>query len=80
MPPVGTGLPIMVSGEERDGLIDHLNEFRMCNPRVFDGEKAYHWIVEKWILRMEKLFHDTFVNEQDQVWLTIHYLDGEAYR
>nr|CAD1821757.1 unnamed protein product [Ananas comosus var. bracteatus] len=31
-------------------------------------------------MHMEKLFHDTFVEERDRVWLTTHHLDGEAYR
>ncbi|XP_020112142.1 uncharacterized protein LOC109726763 [Ananas comosus] len=57
----------MVSGEERDRLIDCLNEFRRCNPRIFDGEKVDHWVVEKWLMHMEKLFHDTFVEEQDRM-------------
>lgn len=42
-------------------------------------KKADHWIVEMCVLHMEKLFHDTFVKEQDRVWLAMHYLDGEAY-
>nr|CAD1827446.1 unnamed protein product [Ananas comosus var. bracteatus] len=59
--------------------MDRLNEFRRCNPRIFDGEKVDHWIVEKWLMHMEKLFHDTFVEERDRVWLATHHLDGEAY-
>nr|CAD1818453.1 unnamed protein product [Ananas comosus var. bracteatus] len=72
--------PVMVEGAERDRLMDHLNEFRRCNPRIFDGEKVDHWIVEKWLLHMEKLFRDTFVEQRDRVWLATHHLDGEAYR
>nr|CAD1817234.1 unnamed protein product [Ananas comosus var. bracteatus] len=59
--------------------MDRLNEFRRCDPRIFDGEKADHWIVEKWLIHMEKLFRDTFVEERDRVWLATHHLDGEAY-
>nr|CAD1832944.1 unnamed protein product [Ananas comosus var. bracteatus] len=59
--------------------MDLLNEFRRCNPRIFDGEKADHWIVEKWLMHMEKLFCDTFMEERDRVWLATHHLDGEAY-
>nr|CAD1818640.1 unnamed protein product [Ananas comosus var. bracteatus] len=40
---------------------------RRCSPRVFDGEKVDHWIVEKWLMHMEKLFRDTFVEERDRV-------------
>nr|CAD1835654.1 unnamed protein product [Ananas comosus var. bracteatus] len=65
---------------ERDRLMERLNEFRRCSPRVFDGEKVDHWIVEKWLMHMEKLFRDTFVEERDRVWLATHHLDGEAYR
>nr|CAD1830343.1 unnamed protein product [Ananas comosus var. bracteatus] len=60
--------------------MDRLNEFRRCSPRIFDGEKADHWIVEKWLMHMEQLFRDTFVEERDRVWLATHHLDGEAYR
>nr|CAD1835028.1 unnamed protein product [Ananas comosus var. bracteatus] len=60
--------------------MERLNEFRRCSPRVFDGEKVDHWIVEKWLMHMEKLFRDTFVEERDRVWLATHHLDGEAYR
>nr|CAD1838552.1 unnamed protein product [Ananas comosus var. bracteatus] len=49
-------------------------------PRTFDGENVDHWIVEKWLMHMEKLFRDTFVEERDRVWLATHFLDGEAYR
>nr|CAD1825752.1 unnamed protein product [Ananas comosus var. bracteatus] len=35
--------------------------------RIFDGEKVDHWIVEKWLMHMEKLFRDTFVEERDRV-------------
>ncbi|XP_020098380.1 uncharacterized protein LOC109717114 [Ananas comosus] len=70
----------MATGEEGDRLMDRLNEFRKCNPRIFDGEKAEHWIVEKWLMHMEKLFYDTFVEKRDKVWLATHHLDGEAYR
>nr|CAD1831736.1 unnamed protein product [Ananas comosus var. bracteatus] len=48
--------------------------------QIFDGEKVDHWIVEKWLMHMEKLFRDTFVEERDRVWLATHHLDGEAYR
>nr|CAD1822933.1 unnamed protein product [Ananas comosus var. bracteatus] len=34
----------------------------------------------KWLMHMEKLFRDTFVEERDRVWLATHHLDGEAYR
>nr|CAD1821858.1 unnamed protein product [Ananas comosus var. bracteatus] len=47
---------------------------------LFDGEKVDHWIVEKWLMHMEKLFRDTFVEERDRVWLATHHMDGEAYR
>nr|CAD1822995.1 unnamed protein product [Ananas comosus var. bracteatus] len=70
----------MVEGTERDRLMERLNEFRRCGPRIFDGEKVDHWIVEKWLMHMEKLFRDTFMEERDQVWLATHHLDGEAYR
>nr|CAD1838538.1 unnamed protein product [Ananas comosus var. bracteatus] len=70
----------MVEGAERDRLMDRLGEFRRCNPRIFDGEKVDNWIVEKWLMHMEKLFRDTFVEERDRVWLATHFLDGEAYR
>lgn len=63
MTTVGTKLLIMVYREERDQLMDHLKEFRNCSPRIFDGEKADHWIVEKRLMHMEKLFHDTFLEE-----------------
>lgn len=79
MPPAGTVLSMMVLGEERDWLMDRLNEFRKCIPQIFDGEKADHWIVEKWLMHMENLFHNTFVEEHDRVWLATH-LDGETYR
>nr|CAD1837519.1 unnamed protein product [Ananas comosus var. bracteatus] len=69
----------MVEGAERERLMNRLNEFRRCSPRIFDGEKADHWIVEKWLMHMEKLFRDTFVEERDRVWLATHHLDGEAY-
>ncbi len=29
---------------------------------------------------MEKHFHDTFVADEDQVWLTTHHLEGDAYQ
>ncbi|XP_020108447.1 uncharacterized protein LOC109724143 [Ananas comosus] len=29
---------------------------------------------------MEKLFHDTFVEERNRVWLATHHLDSEVYR
>nr|CAD1821839.1 unnamed protein product [Ananas comosus var. bracteatus] len=79
-PPVGAAFPTLVEGAERDRLMERLNEFRRCSPRVFDGEKVDHWIVEKWLMHMEKLFRDTFVEERDRVWLATHHLDGEAYR
>nr|CAD1835635.1 unnamed protein product [Ananas comosus var. bracteatus] len=78
--PVGAVFPTLVEGAERDRLMERLNEFRRCSPRVFDGEKVDHWIVEKWLMHMEKLFRDTFVEERDRVWLATHTLDGEAYR
>ncbi|XP_020082256.1 uncharacterized protein LOC109705887 [Ananas comosus] len=59
----GTVLPEMVGVEERERMMERLNEFRRCNPRIFDGEKADHWVVEKWLMHMEKLFYDTFVEE-----------------
>nr|CAD1817110.1 unnamed protein product [Ananas comosus var. bracteatus] len=65
---VGTVLPEMVGVEERERMMERLNEFRRCNPRVFDGEKADHWVVEKWLMHMEKLFYDTFVEERYRVW------------
>ncbi|XP_020082207.1 uncharacterized protein LOC109705837 [Ananas comosus] len=77
---VGTVLPEMVGVEERERMMERLNEFRRCNPRVFDGEKADHWVVEKWLMHMEKLFYDTFVEERYRVWFATHHLDGEAYR
>nr|CAD1835708.1 unnamed protein product [Ananas comosus var. bracteatus] len=43
-------------------------------------EKVDHWIVEKWLMHIEKLFHDTFVEKRDRVWFATHHLDGEAYR
>nr|CAD1842613.1 unnamed protein product [Ananas comosus var. bracteatus] len=79
-PPVGAAFPTLVEGAERDRLMERLNEFRRCSPRIFDGEKVDHWIVEKWLMHMEKLFRDTFVEERDRVWLATHHLDGEAYR
>nr|CAD1837570.1 unnamed protein product [Ananas comosus var. bracteatus] len=63
----GTVLPYMVGVEERERMMERLNEFRHCNPRVFDGEKADHWVVEKWLMHMEKLFYDTFVEERYRV-------------
>nr|CAD1820658.1 unnamed protein product [Ananas comosus var. bracteatus] len=72
--------PLMVERSERQRLMDRLDEFRRCDPRIFDGEKADHWIVEKWLMHMEKLFRDTFVEERDRVWLATHHLNGEAYR
>nr|CAD1821744.1 unnamed protein product [Ananas comosus var. bracteatus] len=78
--PVRAAFPTMVEGAERDRLMERLNEFRRCSPRIFDGEKVDHWIVEKWLMHMEKLFRDTFVEERDRVWLATHHLDGEAYR
>nr|CAD1820659.1 unnamed protein product [Ananas comosus var. bracteatus] len=79
-PPAGAAFSILVEGAERDKLMERLNEFRRCSPRVFDGEKVDHWIVEKWLMHMENLFRDTFVEERDRVWLATHHLDGEAYR
>nr|CAD1820576.1 unnamed protein product [Ananas comosus var. bracteatus] len=79
-PPTGAVFPMMVEGAERDRLMGRLNEFRRCGPRIFDGEKVDHWVVEKWLMHMEKLFRDTFVEERDRVWLATHHLDGEAYR
>nr|CAD1837154.1 unnamed protein product [Ananas comosus var. bracteatus] len=79
-PPTGAVFPVTVSAEERDRLMERLNEFRRCKPRIFDGEKVDHWIVKKWLMHMEKLFRDTFVEERDRVWLVTHHLDGEAYR
>ncbi|XP_020109286.1 uncharacterized protein LOC109724765 [Ananas comosus] len=60
--------------------MDRLNEFKRCNPQIFEGKKVDHWIVEKWLMHMEKLFHDTFMKERDRVWLATHHLDGKAYR
>nr|CAD1820574.1 unnamed protein product [Ananas comosus var. bracteatus] len=79
-PPIGAVFPVLVEGAERDRLMGRLNEFRRCSPRIFDSEKVDHWIVEKWLMHMEKLFRDTFVEERDRVWLATHHLDGEAYR
>nr|CAD1822945.1 unnamed protein product [Ananas comosus var. bracteatus] len=79
-PPVEAAFPTLVEGAERDRLMERLNEFRRCSPRTFDGEKVDHWIVEKWLMHMEKLFRDTFVEKRDRVWLATHHLDGEAYR
>nr|CAD1843950.1 unnamed protein product [Ananas comosus var. bracteatus] len=67
-------------GAEQDRLMERLNEFRMCGTQIFDGEKVDHWIVEKWLMYIEKLFRDTFVKERDRVWLATHHLDGEVYR
>nr|CAD1839628.1 unnamed protein product [Ananas comosus var. bracteatus] len=78
--PGWSGIPYLGRGAERDRLMERLNEFRRCSPRVFDGEKVDHWIVEKWLMHMEKHFRDTFVEERDRVWLATHHLDGEAYR
>nr|CAD1832646.1 unnamed protein product [Ananas comosus var. bracteatus] len=64
---------------ERDRLIERLNEFRRCGPRIFDSENVDHWVVKKWLMHMEKLFRDTFVEERDRVWLATHHLNGEAY-
>nr|CAD1820410.1 unnamed protein product [Ananas comosus var. bracteatus] len=44
-PSVGAAFPTLVEGAERDRLLERLNEFRKCSPRVFDGEKVDHWIV-----------------------------------
>ncbi|XP_020101615.1 uncharacterized protein LOC109719386 [Ananas comosus] len=76
----GTMLPEMVGAEERERMMEQLNEFRRCTPRIFDGEKADHWVVEKWLMHMEKLCYDTFVEERYRVWFATHHLDGEAYR
>nr|CAD1821731.1 unnamed protein product [Ananas comosus var. bracteatus] len=80
VPRAGAAFPVTAVGEEGDRLMERLNEFRRCSPRIFDGEKVDHWIVEKWLMHMEKLFRDTFVEERDRVWLATHHLDGEAYR
>ena len=80
MPPGGAVFPTMVEGPERERLMARLNEFRRCNPRVFEGENVDHWAVEKWLMHMEKLFRDTFVEERDRVWLATHHLDGDAYQ
>nr|CAD1836374.1 unnamed protein product [Ananas comosus var. bracteatus] len=61
-PPTGAVFPVMVEGAEQDRLMERLNEFRRCGPRIFDGEKVDHWVVEKWLMHMEKLFCDTFEN------------------
>lgn len=61
-PPMRMVVPMMVTGIEREWLMNCLSEFRKCNPWVFDGEKVDYWIVEKWVLHIEKLFHDTFVD------------------
>nr|CAD1843945.1 unnamed protein product [Ananas comosus var. bracteatus] len=79
-PATGAAFPVMAEGAERDRLMERLSEFRRCSPRMFDGENVDHWIVEKWLMHMEKLFRDTFVEERDRVWLATHFLDGEAYR
>nr|CAD1821668.1 unnamed protein product [Ananas comosus var. bracteatus] len=71
--------PLMVERAERQRLMDRLDEFRKRDPRIFDGEKTDYWIIEKWLMHMEKLFRDTFVEERDRVWLATHHLDGEAY-
>lgn len=62
-PSIRTVLSTMVTGAERERLMNCLNKFRRCNPWMFAGVMANHWIVEKWILHMEKLFHDIFVEE-----------------
>nr|CAD1837620.1 unnamed protein product [Ananas comosus var. bracteatus] len=62
----GAAFPVMAEGAERDRLMERLSEFRRCSPRTFDGENVDHWIVEKWLLHMEKLFRDTFVEERDR--------------
>nr|CAD1842414.1 unnamed protein product [Ananas comosus var. bracteatus] len=79
-PVTGAAFPVMAEGAERDRLMERLSKFRRCSPRTFDGENVDHWIVEKWLMHMEKLFRDTFVKERDRVWLATHFLDGEAYR
>nr|CAD1840482.1 unnamed protein product [Ananas comosus var. bracteatus] len=56
----------MAEGAERDRLMERLSEFRGCSPRTFDGENVDHWIVEKWLLHMEKLFRDIFVEERTE--------------
>nr|CAD1825871.1 unnamed protein product [Ananas comosus var. bracteatus] len=65
--------------QQADAAYLRHHQLRRCNPRIFDGEKADHWIVEKWLMHTEKLFHDTFVEERDRVWLAPHHLEGEAY-
>nr|CAD1833042.1 unnamed protein product [Ananas comosus var. bracteatus] len=79
VPMTAAVFPVMVEGAERERLMNRLNEFRRYSPRIFDGEKADHWIVEKWLMHIEKLFRDTFVEERDRFWLATHHLDGEAY-
>nr|CAD1817091.1 unnamed protein product [Ananas comosus var. bracteatus] len=59
--------PLMVERVERQRLMDRLDEFRKRDPRIFDREKIDHWIIEKWLMHMEKLFRDTFVEERDRV-------------
>nr|CAD1837537.1 unnamed protein product [Ananas comosus var. bracteatus] len=66
VPLAGAVFPVMVEGEERERLMDRLNEFRRYSPKIFDGEKAGHWIVEKWFMHMEKLFRDAFMEERDR--------------
>nr|CAD1827455.1 unnamed protein product [Ananas comosus var. bracteatus] len=39
VPSAGAVFPVTVSTEERDRLMERLNEFRRCSPRIFDGEK-----------------------------------------
>nr|CAD1843953.1 unnamed protein product [Ananas comosus var. bracteatus] len=73
VPLVGAVFPVMVEGAERERLMDRLNEFRRYSSIIFDGEKADHWIIEKWLMHMEKLFRDTFVEERVRVWLATHF-------
>nr|CAD1825760.1 unnamed protein product [Ananas comosus var. bracteatus] len=65
VPPAWAVFSVTVVGEKQDRLMERLNKFRRCSPRIFDGEKVDHWIVEKWLMHMEKLFRDTFVEERE---------------
>nr|CAD1825975.1 unnamed protein product [Ananas comosus var. bracteatus] len=47
--------PLMVERAERQRLMDRLDEFRKRDPRILDGEKTDPWIIEKWLMHMEKL-------------------------
>ncbi len=66
---------MMVAGVEWDQHMARSREFQESKPWTFDGEKPDHWVFEKWILHMKKLFHDTYVSDGDRVWLATHHLE-----